>query len=544
MKVSEKQAAEYIHRRLNSRRWRIENLYWLINERGQKVKFKLNLVQKQFFKEMWWRNVILKSRQHGMSTLINLLELDECLFNPDHTCGIVDKTDVDAKKKLDRIRYAYDHLDDPDDPRTATLGAAIKQAVTLDKRNDHELEWSNNSKIWCGTSLRGGTVQFLHISELGPIAHNNPKKAEEIRSGALNTVHEGAKVVIESTHEGGKYGLNYEMVTIAQQAGDDLTDLDWKFHFYAWHQDPKNSRAIPPRGLALAKEETDYFEAMEAQGIALTDEQKHWYSKTLLTQKHKMWKEHPSTPEEAISALVEGAIYGPIISRIRREGRIRNFVHDQTAPMFTFWDLGQSDYTVIWLVQMVGPEFSILNHFAWRGEGARFYAAKMEEWEDHYGKIQSHYLPHDAANVVGPGVSWQQMLIEAGLPRERIKIVPRTPDVWIGINHLRNLLPRCWIHLENCSREMQCGDELVPSGIAALEGYHTKTSETGGIIAENPVHDNTSHACDALRTMSEAHLRGMLAGNSLLARESRNKPANVVTGLRDKPTRTRVRVRT
>lgn len=542
MTIDDNQVASEIHKRLSSRRWRINNLYWIESEGGIKIQFRMNLVQRLFYKSMWWLNVVLKSRQHGMSTLINLMELDECLFNKNRTCGIVDKTDNDAKKKLAKIRFAYDHLDDPDNPGTAPLGAAIKEAVTLVRANDHELEWSNSSKIWSGTSLRGGTVNFLHISELGPIAFNNVKKAEEIRSGALNTVHAGAKVCIESTHEGGKFGLNYEMILIAQQADkENLTAMDWRFHFFAWWQDPKNCLSLQGT-LRQTKEDLEYFAGLESEGIGLSDEQKHWYLKKLLTQKHAMYKEHPSTAEEAINAIVSGAIYGPIVSKLRRDGRIRNFCHDQTAPLFTFWDLGQSDYTAIWLIQLCGPEFSLLRHFAWRGEGARFYVAKIEEWENEYGIISAHYLPHDADNQVGPGVSWRQMLMQAGLARDRIKVVPRTPDVWIGINHLRGLLPRCYVHLDGCSESIWCGDELVPSGIGALEGYHTKETETAGRISEMPVHDETSHTCDALRTFSEAHARGMLSGVSAIAREGK-RGITVKTGLRDRPKRTKVRVR-
>lgn len=524
-----------VAKRLGSRKWRIDNLYWLEDEKGKKVKFRRNLVQRLFWDSMWWLNVVLKSRQHGISTFVNLLQLDECLFNDHRTCGIVDKTDNDAKKKLAKIRFAYDHLDDPDDKTTATLGAAVKEAVKLTKANDHELEWSNGSKVWSGTSLRGGTVQFLHISELGPIAYNNTKKAEEIRAGALNTVHADCKVVIESTHEGGKFGLNYEMIVTAQQSDpENLTAMDWRFQFFAWWQDPKNRLPLAERGLYLTVEEKKYFQGLEEGGIVLEDEQKHWYVKKSLTQKHAMMKEHPSTPEEAINAVVKGAIYGPTMAKLRRDARIRNFPHDSTKPMYTFWDLGQSDYTSIWVIQPMGLEFAWLKHFAWHREEPRFYVAKLEEWETEMGvTFSKHYLPHDAANMVGPGISWQGQFIEAGLPANRIVIVPRTPDLWIGINHLRSLLPRSWFHLDGCGREEWCDDEIIPSGISALEGYHTKPVDNGGRIEEKPVHDETSHSCDAARTFAEAHLRGMLYG-------SERKTITVNRGVRNQQNRRRV----
>lgn len=40
---------------------------------------------------------------------------------------------------------------------------------------------------WAPT-LRGGTMQFLHVSELAHVSVHAPWRAREIRSGAINTV--------------------------------------------------------------------------------------------------------------------------------------------------------------------------------------------------------------------------------------------------------------------------------------------------------------------------------------------------------------------
>ena len=531
-------AEQEVLKRLNNRYWRLNNLYWIQNESGDKIKFRMNHVQQLFYKDMWWLNTVLKSRQHGMSTLINIMQLDQCLFNEDQTAGIIDKTDADAKKKLDKIRFAYDHLDDPDDPKTSYLGAGIKEKIRMTTANAHEIEFSNNSKVWAGTSLRGGTIQFLHISELGPIAFNNPQKAEEIRSGSLNTVHKGCKVVIESTHEGGKYGLNYEMIELAQSSPADkeqMSLMDWQFHFFAWFQDPKNSLPLAGIGLSLDGEQKEYFDTLERDhGIKLTPEQKHWYAKKQLTQKDAMLKEHPSTAEEALNAVVKGAIYGPKVAELRKNRQILDFSYDHERPMYTFWDLGQSDFTACWLIQPTGPEFYILNYFSWTGEGARFYASHIQEWERQYGIISAHYLPHDAENRKGErdgAKTWLGALRDAGL--KNIKTVPMTPNKWIGINHLRGLLPRCYIHKTNCSKDFKTPEgRFIPGGLSCLEAYRTKTVETGGIIAEEPVHDDSSHGADALRTFAEAHYRGMMDGHNTIERETRtNVRARVISGM-------------
>lgn len=541
MNDTEEKAAmeEAIAEKLGDRAWRLQNLYWIEDENGKKVKFRMNWAQRAFFTALWWLNVVLKARQLGLSTFSLILMVDRCLFNPGQTCGIIDKTDDDAKRKLDRIEYAYDHLDDPDDPSTAMCGAAVKQAVRLLKNNEKELQFSNDSKVWAGTSLRGGTVQLLLISELGYISFFNPKKANEIKSGALNTVHRGNIVIIESTHEGGKYGINYDMIKIAQEAPaepPELTEMDWRFHFFAWHQNPEY--VLPVVGkLVLPADLVTYFEELAKdtevrKGIKLTDAQKHWYWKKKVTQGDAMWKEFPSTPEEAVNAVVKGAIYGKLMSVLRSQKRIVDFSHDPAFPIYSFWDLGYSDFTAIWLIQLVGRDICVLRYFCNNQEDGAYYWNRIVEWERIYNApIAWHFLPHDADNKTGlVGKSSKDVLIDAGMDARRITVVPRTPDIWTGIRAVRSLLPRCYFHKTDCDQEWRKDEERMPGGIACLENYHTKDASGPGVIAEFPVHDAASHGSDAFRTFGEAHAQGLLEGISRIAKETRRRNITVHRG--------------
>lgn len=59
-------------RKFNDPKWRINNLYYIIDKQGKKVKFKLNWAQEELYQNMWYCNVILKARQLGISTLVCL----------------------------------------------------------------------------------------------------------------------------------------------------------------------------------------------------------------------------------------------------------------------------------------------------------------------------------------------------------------------------------------------------------------------------------------------------------------------------------------
>lgn len=533
--AQEKEAARSIARYLSNPEWRMNNLYWITDAFGNKVKFHMNDVQRDFFRRQWWKSVVPKSRQHGLSTLIALMMLDMCLFNRNKTGGIIDRTDLEGQKKLAKIRYAYDHLDDPDDPSTAALGGLLKGSVKVTRANEHEIRWDNDSQAWTATSLRGGTVQLLHVSELGPIAYYDPQRAEEIRTGALNTVHAGSRVIIESTHKGGRYGLFYELVEKARACPRDATPMDWRLFFYGWHMDPKNKmqhKATEARYNPMGAEK-DYFDSLRAQGILLSRNQMEWWVKKKRDMGDFMSSEFPSTLEEMLDSVVKGAIYGPQITKLREEGRVTDFNADPGAPLYTFWDLGQKDLVCIWLAQFVGPNIGLLDYFSSCRQQVYRYVEVVKEWEKKYG-IRTRYniLPHDGEVKGGFGPSWRQELSRAGL--SSIVCVPQTRDRWIGINLVRRLLPMCMIHASNCGRAFENVEgQKIPSGLEALENYRVEMLEEGSgkSAKEMPVHNDFSHGADALRTLAEAMSMGMLRGSSVIEKSFRNSTLDVPSGL-------------
>jgi hypothetical protein len=76
---------------------------------------------------------------------------------------------------------------------------------------------------------------------------------------------------------------------------------------------------------------------------------------------------------------------------------------------------------------------------------------------------------------------------------------PRTLDIWVGINHLRSILPRFSFRLPECDW-----------GLDMLAAYHTKRETAGGTALDVPVHDISSHYADALRVLAEAEMGRML----------------------------------
>lgn len=233
--------------------------------------------------------------------------------------------------------------------------------------------------------------------------------------------------------------------------------------------------------------------------------------------------------ECSFDAAIEGAIYGEIIDNLRAQHRIADFPSETSHPAYTFWDIGMSDFGCVWLVQFVGRDILLLDYLSGTGQPASWYCAKIAEWERKHGVVaRSHFLPHDAnSRDKGSGKTYVQSCQDAGL--SHIRVVPRTPDIWLGINELRSLLPRCFIHKANCGTEIMV-EGAPPTGLDCLEYYQRREETVNGTLSEMPVHNEFSHGCDALRTMSEAHRFGMIEGTSFTAREHRIHPVKVLRG--------------
>ncbi|KKM15940.1 hypothetical protein LCGC14_1690790, partial [marine sediment metagenome] len=93
----------------SDRRWRLNNLYRIVNEDGINVPFRLNWAQEKLLGELHYLNVILKARQLGFTTVIDLYMLDECVFNSNVRAGVIAHTREDAENFFrDQAKLPYD----------------------------------------------------------------------------------------------------------------------------------------------------------------------------------------------------------------------------------------------------------------------------------------------------------------------------------------------------------------------------------------------------------------------------------------------------
>lgn len=233
---------------LGSKDWRLRNLYKIKDKQGAIVDFSPNWAQ-QALNEPHYLNIILKARQLGITTYHAILFLDTCLFNYNVNCAIVaDSKPIAREIFIDKVKFAYDNL-----PQF------VRDMCPAYRDNVHEMRFANGSVFRVATSLRGGTLQLLHITEFAKICQENPSKANEIISGALNAVQAGQFVCIESTargREGHFFNLCKEAQAL-QDANKDLGKLDWKLWFFPWWKHP--DYVIDSKNVLITKDMDKYF---------------------------------------------------------------------------------------------------------------------------------------------------------------------------------------------------------------------------------------------------------------------------------------------
>lgn len=467
----------------SDRRWRLNNLYHIVNEDGVKVPFRLNWAQEKLLGELHYLNVILKARQLGFTTLIDLYMLDECVFNSNVRAGVIAHTREDAENFFrDKVKFPYDNLDE-----------TIKAANPATQDSARHLSFRNNSSIRVGTSMRSGTLQILHVSEYGKICAKYPEKATEIQTGAFNTVHAGQMIFVESTAEG-QEGHFYEMVDAAQvlqRRKAYLTELDFKFHFYPWYRHP--GYALDHSQVTIPTDMGDYFERLRVnEDVQLTADQKAWYVVKQRQQGALMKREFPSTPEEAFEAAIEGAYYANEMAKVDLEGRVRSIPLETGLKVHTWWDLGLNDLMSIGFVQEVNGWYHIVDYYQNSGFGLAHYAEVLQQKQKGRGFIYGeHVWPHDGNVRILDERGRKRTEVMRGLGYEP-RIIPRTTDVNDGIELTRNMLGKCVFDAERCG-------PLVK----ALKAYRREWDEKTVTWRDKPLHNWACHPADMMRCGAE-----------------------------------------
>jgi hypothetical protein len=182
---------------------------------------------------------------------------------------------------------------------------------------------------------------------------------------------------------------------------------------------------------------------------------------------------------------IQGSIYGDLMASLDDKKQITRVPIDPSYPIHVAWDLGWNDLTVLIFFQQIGHQIHIVDYYENNNQALPHYAQVIKE-KDYV--IGTNYGPHDLDQTeFGSGKTRREVAYQMGL---RFKVAPRMA-IEDGIHAVKMLLPRCLIDVDNCSKL-----------INALRHYHRKFSDKERVYKIKPVHDWSSHAADALRTLA------------------------------------------
>jgi len=197
----------------------IEKHLLIVNKDGVLTPFKLNPIQLKFLTEDTGnsKDIILKARQQGFSSLILALFLADFLFEK-NTYNVVVADDTDnAQGLLKRVKDYLRYLQD-------TTGEDFTKFLKYNSK--YELyNQDNNATYHIGTAQntqfgRSRTITNLHLSEAAFYPH-----LTEILAGAMQAVVPTGRVIMETTANGFNEFKEYWDRT-------ELGETPFKAHFY------------------------------------------------------------------------------------------------------------------------------------------------------------------------------------------------------------------------------------------------------------------------------------------------------------------------
>lgn len=508
-RAAEEAEAQAVLKKLQDPWYRFNNLYHIKNEEtGKIIQFRpypeQTEVAQAIYGDGFKRLIIPKARRRGMSTGIGVMMFDHALVNPGYEAGIVDRNQGEASKKLENIiKTSRDGLP-----------PFMAKDLIIGKDNDDQVSFKagkldTTSHIYASTGYRGGNCNFLHVSEWGWIQCEDPKRSEEIQTGAIQAARKGITIV-ETTWKGGKKGHLWEYTKLAQETPDEEKHArSWRIMFFPWHTDPVYSVESTAK---IRTECEDYFQELEhLHGIPLTIGQKRWYQEEAWPLGNNRFGEYPSTLDECFKSPMPGVIYEAEMARAVAERRITSIPLERGLPVFVSFDLGRNDAMPLTFIQPVGKEIRVLDYYVSHREAISHYGNILKAWMANNGVHDIRIvLPHDGGRKsLETGKTLMEKFHEMGF--RNVQYVPRIPRVWAGINYVKETFEYLWFDKKAIEKIHQRGTKKFPSLRECLDNYHQVPSKNDQMVSMEPEHDEYSHGCDSLRTFCEAWQTGKIS---------------------------------
>ena len=212
-------------------------------------------------------------------------------------------------------------------------------------------------------------------------------------------------------------------------------------------------------------------------------------SKEIIEEREKMRLDSPEMYEhvwlgEPMTSKT-GSVFGKQLAQARSDGRITKVPYDASTGVYTAWDLGIGDSTVIWFFQTVGNEIHFIDHYEGSNEDLGHYISYIQNKPYQY---TTHFLPHDSkARELQTGMTRVEFFNNHGI--YNIEVL-RPTNFSLGQDDIdlvaRPKFSLCWFDEEKCQRGLEC-----------LRAYHYEYDNKNKLLRNKPEHDWSSHSSSA-----------------------------------------------
>lgn len=206
----------------------IEKYLYIKTKSKELIALNFNPIQSIYWKEKTKRDIILKPRQLGFTTL-KVAEYFERVINEDNVTAVIIAHDKDSTQKIfAAVQLMYENL--PEEKKL-NLNNGMNKPKYGNRKEFYFV--ANNSRISVGTAGntsfgRGDTINYLHCSEVA--FWPNP---EELTTGLFQAVPYDGEICLETTANGvGNYFYR------TYQESKDSKSI-WTGHFYRWFDHPE-----------------------------------------------------------------------------------------------------------------------------------------------------------------------------------------------------------------------------------------------------------------------------------------------------------------
>lgn len=269
----------------------IETFIKIVDKNGDTVPFKLTPEQRDFVNGLKSKNLVLKSRQLGLSVCTIALSIRACIVKPNTNCLLVSHTQSSTNAIFQKLKDQWDSVPDWIKPQTTTNN---RQALTFTNGSSITCLTAGHKDVGRGSTYNGGIV---HLSEYAFWAD-----PERQLNSLMQACSESSTLIIESTANGFN---NFSELYYGAVNGDNA----FNHYFFNWingstlfkgqyEQCVEEYKALH-NGNMLTVGELD-AEEKNLMDLGATLEQLVWRrAKVGISGLDKFHQEYPSTPDEA-----------------------------------------------------------------------------------------------------------------------------------------------------------------------------------------------------------------------------------------------------